>query len=95
MHTPLHSTMKTPEPASGPLLPADTPPFLDAVAIAQLIGVAPATIRWHRHNGSGPRGFVTPGGRRVLYAKADVEAWLAAARDATLARDAARTERTA
>ncbi len=39
------------------------------------------TLRWFRHTGvGGPKYFKL--GRRVLYAKSDVEAWINAARNA-------------
>jgi prophage regulatory protein len=39
------------------------------------------TLRYYRHAGNkGPRSF-TLGGRRVLYALTDVEAWIAEARN--------------
>ncbi len=34
-----------------------------------------ATLRWWRHQGTGPRAFVL-GGRRVMYKREDVERWL-------------------
>ena len=44
------------------------------------------TLRYYRHlrNGKGPKSFVL-GGRRVLYAVEDVEAWIEAARESTAA----------
>ena len=39
---------------------------------------SPETVRYWRHEGKGPRSFKV--GRRVLYAAADVEAFIAEAR---------------
>ncbi len=47
--------------------------------VAQLYRTPPATLRYWRHQGSGPKSFKL--GRRVMYRKADVEAWLAAQYD--------------
>jgi excisionase family DNA binding protein len=62
--------------------------FLTTAEVASLLRVPSETVRFWRHVGKGPRSFKIPGGRRVLYAREDVEAWLAAAR-AARAGDAA------
>lgn len=48
-----------------------TPALADTAAIALILGVTPATVRWHAH-----RGHLTPRGtqrRRTLYAIQDAE----------------------
>ncbi len=50
-------------------------------AVAAYTGVNPATLRYWRHTGEGPVSFKL--GRRVLYRKVDVDAWLAVQYDAT------------
>ncbi len=42
--------------------------------VAQRVRTSPSTVRYWRHIGYGPRGFLV--GRRVLYSAADVETWL-------------------
>ena len=42
--------------------------------VAQLLRVPPATLRYWRHLGTGPRSFRI--GRHVRYHRADVEAWI-------------------
>lgn len=66
-------------------LPEDAPAFFDAETLAPILGVSPATVRWYRHRGTGPEGFRSPGGRRVLYPAAAVDRWLAQAHDAECA----------
>lgn len=46
--------------------------FVDEVSSATRI--PEATLRWLRHMSRGPRSFKV--GRRVVYKRADVEAWL-------------------
>ena len=48
--------------------------------VAELLRVPPATLRYWRHLGSGPRSFRV--GRHVRYYRTDVEAWLRAQHDA-------------
>lgn len=48
--------------------------------VADLLRVPPATLRYWRHLGSGPRSFRV--GRHVRYYRTDVEAWLRAQHDA-------------
>lgn len=52
--------------------------YLTTAEVAKLIRTSPETVRYWRHAGKGPRSFKV--GRRVLYATADVRAWLEAAR---------------
>lgn len=49
------------------------------VSSPELLRVPAATVRYWRYVGKGPRSFRV-GGRRVLYAREDVEAFIAAAR---------------
>lgn len=55
-------------------------PFLTTDEVAALLRTSAGTVRWWRHQGTGPRGVKV--GRRVLYAQADVLAWLEAKRKA-------------
>jgi excisionase family DNA binding protein len=48
--------------------------------VAELLRVPPATLRYWRHLGSGPRSFRV--GRHVRYYRTDVEDWLRTQRDA-------------
>lgn len=54
------------------------PKFLTTDELAALVRTSPATCRWWRHVGVGPRSFKV--GRRVLYDRNDVEAWIQEAR---------------
>ncbi len=60
----------TVEPASDLLTIAEA---------AQLLRAPVATLRYWRHQGSGPRSFRL--GRRVLYRRDDLHAWIDARRD--------------
>ncbi|GAA4399058.1 hypothetical protein GCM10023153_24650 [Ornithinibacter aureus] len=55
-----------------------TDSLLTTEEVAAMVHLSPATIRWHRHRGTGPRGFSPPGMRRVLYRASEVERWIAA-----------------
>lgn len=48
--------------------------YLTTEDVASTVRTSPATVRYWRHRGTGPRGVRV--GRRVLYAEADVAAWL-------------------
>ncbi len=48
--------------------------FLVTDEVAEMCRTSPNTVRFWRHVGRGPRSFKV--GRRVLYAKDDVESWL-------------------
>ena len=50
---------------------------------ADILRRTPATLRWWRHAGQGPKSFTL--GRRVYYDAAELDAWIE--------REAARTER--
>jgi excisionase family DNA binding protein len=41
---------------------------------AKLLRVPVATLRWWRHNGTGPRSFKL--GRHVMYRHTDIDAWI-------------------
>jgi excisionase family DNA binding protein len=49
--------------------------YLTTAEVADLCRTSPETVRYWRHVGKGPKS-IKPG-RRVLYAAADVETWLA------------------
>jgi excisionase family DNA binding protein len=53
--------------------------FLTTDELAMLLRAPTETVRYWRHVGKGPRSFKV--GRRVLYAREDVEAFIAKARD--------------
>ena len=57
------------------------PKYLTTAEVADLLRVPSETVRYWRHVGKGPKSFKLPGGRRVLYAGEDVEAFIAAARE--------------
>lgn len=57
--------------------------YLTTDDLARLLRTSPESIRWWRHVGRGPTSFKA--GRRVLYARDDVHAWLAQQRAAALA----------
>lgn len=48
--------------------------LLTTTQAADLLNVPPATLRWWRHQGTGPRGFRL-GARKVMYKYADLIAW--------------------
>jgi hypothetical protein len=57
-----------------------SPTYLTTVEVADLCRTSPETVRYWRFKGDyGPRSFKV--GRRVLYARVDVEDWLNAERD--------------
>lgn len=51
--------------------------LLTTEEVADLFRTVPATVRYWRHVGKGPRSFKV--GRRVLYRQSDVQAWADAA----------------
>lgn len=60
--------------------------FWTTAETAKVCRIPAETLRYYRHKGSGgPKSFKL-GGRRVLYARADVEAWIAEARGGTEAK---------
>lgn len=52
--------------------------YLTTEEVAKLVRTSPATVRYWRHVGAGPKSFRV--GRRVLYDEADIKAWLEAAK---------------
>ncbi|MHA3701479.1 helix-turn-helix domain-containing protein [Jatrophihabitans sp. YIM 134969] len=54
--------------------------WLTTEDVASEFRTVPATVRYWRHTGTGPRG--TRVGRRVLYARADVDQWVRDQREA-------------
>lgn len=58
--------------------------YMTTAEVAEILRTSPETVRWFRYVGKGPRSFKV--GRRVLYERSDVEAWLANARDDGVAR---------
>ena len=52
--------------------------YLTTTEVAGLLRCAPETVRYWRHVRKGPKSFKV--GRRVLYAREDVERFIAAAR---------------
>jgi excisionase family DNA binding protein len=57
-----------------------TTKYLTTAEVAEMLRTPSETVRYWRHVGKGPRSFKFPGGRRVLYALEDVEAFIAEAR---------------
>lgn len=53
--------------------------YMTTTEVADLLRTGPETVRYWRHIGKGPASFKV--GRRVLYARADVEAWITEARE--------------
>lgn len=73
--------MSTATAARYRFLPEDAPTFYTAESLGALLGVAPQTVRYYRHKGTGPRGF-TASGKKVLYPAAEVDRWLSERADA-------------
>jgi excisionase family DNA binding protein len=55
-------------------------PLLDETTAAEVLGVSPRTLGDWRRQGIGPR-FVRMGRRLIRYARADVDAFVAAGRE--------------
>lgn len=53
---------------------AGVEPLLTTDEVARICRTTASTVRYWRHKGAGPPGFRT--GRRVLYPRAGVTAWL-------------------
>lgn len=58
--------------------------FLTTQEVGELLRTPTETVRYWRHVGKGPKSFKVPGGRRVLYAREDVERFIAEARGVTV-----------
>jgi excisionase family DNA binding protein len=56
-------------------MPNASPEYLTTADVAELLRTAPSTVRYWRHIGEGPPGFKV--GRRVLYARTAVDAFIA------------------
>jgi excisionase family DNA binding protein len=52
--------------------------YLTTAEVAELLRAPVETVRYWRHIGKGPASFKA--GRKVLYAREDVEAWIAQAK---------------
>ena len=55
--------------------------YMTTVEVAELLRTSPESVRFWRHVGKGPTSFKV--GRRVLYAREDVERFIAEAREQT------------
>lgn len=55
--------------------------------VAEEKRISPATLRYWRHRGEGPKSFKL--GRRVMYKRTDVDSWVQAQYDAADNGDAA------
>ena len=62
------------------------PELLTITEAAEVLRAPVATLRYWRHLGTGPRSFRL--GRRVLYRRDDLHAWIAAQRERPVASDA-------
>ena len=60
--------------------------LLTIAEAAKLLPAPVATLRYWRHRNTGPRSFRL--GRRVLYRRDDLHAWIAAQRERAVASDA-------
>jgi hypothetical protein len=54
--------------------------LITSAEVAEKARTSPSTVRYWRHIGYGPTGFLC--GRRVLYEEIEVDRWLASLRDA-------------
>ena len=63
------------------------PDYMTTEEVAELLRTSPETVRFWRSRGRGPKSFRV--GRRVLYARSDVEAFIAAAREGESVRGSA------
>ncbi len=61
-------------------LEVGSPEYMTTSEVAEMLRTSPESVRFWRHVGKGPRSFKI--GRRVLYAREDVRAFIAGARDA-------------
>lgn len=56
----------------------DETEYMTTAEVATMVRTSPETVRYWRHIDKGPASFKV--GRRVLYAREDVERWIAEAR---------------
>ena len=56
--------------------PPELPRFLTTAEVAEIVRVTPSTVRYWRHRGTGPDGERV--GKKVLYPREAVDAWLSA-----------------
>lgn len=49
--------------------------LLTTSQVAEMLNVAVGTLRWWRHQGTGPKAFRI-GARKVMYRRSDVVSWL-------------------
>jgi predicted DNA-binding transcriptional regulator AlpA len=49
--------------------------YLTTEQVAEIVHLTPATVRYWRHMNTGPKHF-RAGGKRVLYRREDIDAWL-------------------
>jgi excisionase family DNA binding protein len=82
----LHLHRDRTRPAAESAMPDQTssrdhitePPLLTTTEAAQLLRAPVATLRYWRHLGTGPHSFRV--GRRVVYRRDDLQAWIDACR---------------
>lgn len=53
--------------------------YMTTQEVADLLRTSPETVRYWRHKGKGPKSFKV--GRRVLYAREDIDAFIAEAKE--------------
>lgn len=61
----------------------ELPSRLTTAQAAEYVGVPAATLRYWRHKGEGPASYML-GGRRVVFDREDLDAWLDAQKKATV-----------
>ena len=66
--------------------PSELPMLLTTSELAELLRVGPSTIAWQRVEGRNPGALAIRTGRRYLYPRDEVLAWLSEQRDRELAR---------
>jgi predicted DNA-binding transcriptional regulator AlpA len=49
--------------------------LLSTEDVSKMTGIPAGTLRYYRHSDQGPANFML-GGRRVVYRRADVQAWI-------------------
>ncbi|WP_433725747.1 helix-turn-helix transcriptional regulator [Actinoplanes sp. CA-051413] len=59
----------------GRALDAVVDQLLTTAQAAALLNTPPGTLRWWRHQGTGPKAFRL-GARKVMYRRSDLDAWL-------------------